>query len=479
MKKLNLLLVALIVITFFVQVRPHHPIPVLAFGLVPALDLPSSVEGCSETYNFSGTLHNPNGWGASVDLEASEDSPWIRSVFVSSEGHVGAGGTIGVDVTVVMEEGWAGQYGESEFLTISAFFRADGCANISPGTATTIAIVNSCELCSRMTDWQLVSTRDWIWDPEKGDFYRILDYERYDVYFTDHICDTRQETEWQGLCEECRGERVVEIPEDERGEWELYDKKPDGTKLYRRPLTRDKYTGAICSWEYKTIEPCVRCAVDVITWGGWGGITNTLLVGGTEQPWQFTGVNSSGDAQTTWFFWPPQGAKWNIEARVGDPPGKDSNRWQTRFIGVKRGGPFEEKPIVAGEPVATVGRCDRVTFYFQLLDTGALEPPDPPSDPPVDPPDDPPAADPSEGSLVATNPPSDSPQAEPADPPDDPPENPLGKTHTVVEGECLWSIWEDEGRPDSWGDWLKAVAELNGLDNPDLLSIGQVLVLPG
>ncbi len=60
------------------------------------------------------------------------------------------------------------------------------------------------ELCDEMTDWVLVISSDWTWDPDEQDFFRVHIYEKYDLYDQTHMCDTKDEIEWQGyeLCNE-------------------------------------------------------------------------------------------------------------------------------------------------------------------------------------------------------------------------------------------------------------------------------------
>ncbi|MFT4200184.1 LysM peptidoglycan-binding domain-containing protein [Gordonia sp. (in: high G+C Gram-positive bacteria)] len=49
------------------------------------------------------------------------------------------------------------------------------------------------------------------------------------------------------------------------------------------------------------------------------------------------------------------------------------------------------------------------------------------------------------------------------------------KTYTVVEGDTLWAIAE---RFLGDGDKFPQLAELNGIANPDLINVGQVIKLP-
>ncbi|MEA2020587.1 MAG: hypothetical protein U9M98_02605 [Patescibacteria group bacterium] len=120
------------------------------------------------------------------------------------------------------------------------------------------------ELCTEMTEWVLVETGDWQWDPIAQDFYRILKYERYDKYDQDYLCDKKQEKEWQGyqLCTEMT----------EWSEWKVIQDwtwDPVQGDFYRE-LERYRYdaydTDYLCDTEQKTewkgYEPGACYAVD-------------------------------------------------------------------------------------------------------------------------------------------------------------------------------------------------------------------------
>jgi len=56
--------------------------------------------------------------------------------------------------------------------------------------------------------------------------------------------------------------------------------------------------------------------------------------------------------------------------------------------------------------------------------------------------------------------------------------SPAGNTYTVVEGDNLWGICERVYGYADWGN-VTALAQANGIENPDLIFPGQVLTIPG
>jgi len=226
------------------------------------------------------------------------------------------------------------------------------------------------QLCDQMTEWIVVSTGEWTWDSGKDDFFRKVSLAKYDAHDQNHLCQTKEETEWQGLCDECTGERIEAIPEEERGEWALDHIESDGTKIYNRPLTRDRHTGVICSWETKDKGPAVKCYVTAIIYGGWAGIDIEASVGGTSQPVQTTAINEDGEAQVTWIFWPPANTSWEVEVQPQTPAGKNPKRWKYRLVRISSEGRVVENP---DQPVVKIRRGGEYVMYFQLVDTLALE----------------------------------------------------------------------------------------------------------
>jgi len=64
----------------------------------------------------------------------------------------------------------------------------------------------------------------------------------------------------------------------------------------------------------------------VIIYGGWNGIPAHIWVGGTEQETLYTAMNSFGDAQAMWTFY-PDGA-WPVVVDVDLPAGLDPEQWE-------------------------------------------------------------------------------------------------------------------------------------------------------
>ena len=75
------------------------------------------------------------------------------------------------------------------------------------------------------------------------------------------------------------------------------------------------------------VPACTRANVIVRIYGGWAGIPVKCWVGGTEQPTQSTGVDSSGAAAVHWTFDVPAGATWSVRVEPQLPSGLDPARW--------------------------------------------------------------------------------------------------------------------------------------------------------
>lgn len=73
-----------------------------------------------------------------------------------------------------------------------------------------------------------------------------------------------------------------------------------------------------------------RSDVSVIIYGGWNGIPARAWVGGTEQETLYTAVNSFGDAQAMWTFYPD--GVWPVVVDVALPPGLDPEQWELKLI---------------------------------------------------------------------------------------------------------------------------------------------------
>ena len=81
-------------------------------------------------------------------------------------------------------------------------------------------------------------------------------------------------------------------------------------------------------------------------------------------------------------------------------------------------------------------------------------------------------------SVWATNTATDVPEEVPVEataPVDAPPPPPAPRTYTVAPGDTLWAISERELGD---GNRYQEIANLSGIDNPDLINPGQVLTLP-
>ena len=72
-------------------------------------------------------------------------------------------------------------------------------------------------------------------------------------------------------------------------------------------------------------------------------------------------------------------------------------------------------------------------------------------------------------------PPVAEPVAEPAPPVEAPPAPPEPRTYTVEPGDTLWAIAE---RFYGDGNRYQEIANASGIDNPDLINVGQVLTIP-
>lgn len=86
--------------------------------------------------------------------------------------------------------------------------------------------------------------------------------------------------------------------------------------------------------------------------------------------------------------------------------------------------------------------------------------------------------------TVTDTPPAAAPEAEPEPaqtitetqaPPPPPPPPPAPRTYTVVSGDTLWAISE---RFYGDGNRYREIASANGIANPDLINVGQVLTIP-
>ncbi|MCG2685950.1 hypothetical protein L6258_01100, partial [Candidatus Parcubacteria bacterium] len=177
-------------------------------------------------------------------------------------------------------------------------------------------------LCSEMTDWILVRAGEWETLPD-GRKVRTLNYERYDFYFPENLCDTLEVQQYEDyeLCSEL-GEPI----RGEEGPWE-YD---EGTGKLRREvemLVPDKYfPNHICNrymvaeWEYWEEEPqppCTRSDVSVILEGAPDGLpVRFYLVEGGPETIRYTARDGWGRAAVLEIYWVTPEKCWPIGIEV-------------------------------------------------------------------------------------------------------------------------------------------------------------------
>jgi hypothetical protein len=119
-----------------------------------------------------------------------------------------------------------------------------------------------------------------------------------------------------------------------------------------------------------TPEPCIRSDVSVIIYGGWNDIPVKAWVGGTEQETLYTKLNSFGEPQTMWTFYPPETEHWVVSAQPELPPGLDPDEWEYKLVRTESPteGWVNDNP---GSASVKIRRCEEYVIYFQLVHTGA------------------------------------------------------------------------------------------------------------
>jgi hypothetical protein len=76
-----------------------------------------------------------------------------------------------------------------------------------------------------------------------------------------------------------------------------------------------------------------RADVSAIIYGGWNDIAAHAWVGGTRQETLYTAMNSYGDAQAMWTFY-PDGA-WPVTVDVDLPAGLDPDQWELVLLRIE------------------------------------------------------------------------------------------------------------------------------------------------
>jgi uncharacterized repeat protein (TIGR01451 family) len=119
-----------------------------------------------------------------------------------------------------------------------------------------------------------------------------------------------------------------------------------------------------------TPAPCIRSDVAVVIYGGWNGIPVKAWVGGTEQQTLYTAVDSFGEQQVMWTFYPPENTSWSVSVQPQTPEGKDPARWQYKLLRIESPsqGTVNNNPSSAS---VSITRCNQYVIYFQLVDLGA------------------------------------------------------------------------------------------------------------
>ncbi|MGC9359305.1 MAG: SdrD B-like domain-containing protein [Anaerolineae bacterium] len=119
-----------------------------------------------------------------------------------------------------------------------------------------------------------------------------------------------------------------------------------------------------------TPEPCIRSDVSVIIYGGWNDIPVRAWVGGTEQETLYTKLNSFGEPQTMWTFYPPETEHWVVSAQPELPAGLDPDEWEYKLVRTESPteGWVNDNPASAS---VKIRRCEEYVIYFQLVHTGA------------------------------------------------------------------------------------------------------------
>jgi len=118
-----------------------------------------------------------------------------------------------------------------------------------------------------------------------------------------------------------------------------------------------------------TPVPCIRADVAVVIYGGWNGIPVKAWVGGTEQQTLYTALDSFGQPQVLWTFYPPENTSWSVSVEPQTPEGKDPARWQYKLLRIESPsqGTVNNNP---GSATVSITRCNQYVFYFQLMDMG-------------------------------------------------------------------------------------------------------------
>lgn len=107
------------------------------------------------------------------------------------------------------------------------------------------------------TDWQCGAWGVWVWDATAQDFYRTPPCYKYDLYVSGHVCDSKEEKEWQGynLCDE-----MTDWQCGAWGDW-VWDAGVQGSYRTRMCCRYDLYIpGHVCGSkeekEWRGYEPC-------------------------------------------------------------------------------------------------------------------------------------------------------------------------------------------------------------------------------